>query len=48
MSAEAYLFESIVAPDAFTVPGYPRAVMPTLALEERQVSDLVAFLLTRQ
>jgi cytochrome c1 len=48
MSAEAYLRESIVAPAAFTVPGYPRAVMPTLALDEQQVSDLVAFLLTRQ
>jgi mono/diheme cytochrome c family protein len=48
MSAEVYLRESIVAPDAFTVPGYPRAVMPTLALDEQQVSDLVAFLLTRQ
>jgi mono/diheme cytochrome c family protein len=48
MSAEAYLRESIVTPDAFTVPGYPRAVMPALALDEQQVSDLVAFLLTRQ
>jgi mono/diheme cytochrome c family protein len=48
MSAAAYLRESIVAPDAFTGPGYPRAVMPTLALDERQVSDLVAFLLIRQ
>jgi hypothetical protein len=48
MSAEAYLRESIVTPDAFTAPGYPRAVMPTLALDEEQVGDLMAFLLSRQ
>jgi mono/diheme cytochrome c family protein len=47
-SAEDYLRESIVDPDAFTVPGYSRGIMPRIPLEPRQVDDLVAFLRTRQ
>jgi mono/diheme cytochrome c family protein len=46
MSVEEYLRESIVDPDAFTVPGYPRGLMPKLPLDQQQVDDLVAFLRT--
>jgi ferredoxin len=48
-TAEAYLRESIVAPDAFITPGYPAGQMlPDLGktLSEKQIEDLVAFLLT--
>ena len=46
--AEDYLRESIVDPDAFTAPGYPRGVMPRIALDQQQVDDLVAFLRAQQ
>jgi hypothetical protein len=45
-AAADYLRESIVDPDAFTVPGYPRGVMPRVPLDPQQVDDLVAFLRT--
>ncbi len=49
LSAEEYLYQSIVDPDAYVVPGYPAGTMPPDAQErltEEQIQDLVAFLLT--
>jgi len=49
MSAEEYIYQSIVDPDAYVVPGYPPGLMPPDARErltEEQIQDLVAFLLT--
>ncbi|NPA06564.1 MAG: hydrogenase iron-sulfur subunit [Chloroflexi bacterium] len=49
MTAEEYLYQSIVDPDAYVVPGYPAGLMPPDARErltEEQIQDLVAFLLT--
>ncbi len=49
-SAELYLYESIVAPDAHVVPGFHAGVMPgnfRQRLDDQQLADLVAFLLTR-
>ncbi len=47
-SAEEYLRESIVQPDAFVPPGYRRGLMPRLPLTPQQVADLVAFMLALQ
>lgn len=49
MSAREYLYQSIVEPDAYVVPGYPAGVMPPNyreLLTEEDIQDLVAFLLT--
>lgn len=49
MSAEEYLRESIVAPDAHIVEGYQPGVMPQNYeenLTEREIDNLVAYLLT--
>lgn len=49
MSAEDYLYQSIVDPDAYVVEGFPAGQMiPDLAeiLTEEQIRDLVAFLMT--
>lgn len=49
LSAEAYLRQSIVEPDAYVVPGFPPGQMLSdLAgeLSPQQLDDLVAFLLT--
>ncbi len=49
MTAEAYLRQSLLAPDAYVVPGYPAGQMlPDLdkRLSQEQIEDLVAFLLT--
>ncbi len=49
MSAEEYLYQSIVDPNAYVVPGYPQGVMPPNYrefLSEQDIRDLVAFLLT--
>lgn len=48
-TVEAYLYESIVAPNAYIVPGFTSDVMrPTFAAElsPQVIADLVAFLLT--
>jgi len=48
-SAAVYLRESILAPDAFVVEGFACGIMPMTygdQLNEQQVADLVAFLLT--
>ncbi|MGQ9491595.1 MAG: hydrogenase iron-sulfur subunit [Anaerolineae bacterium] len=49
MTAEAYLRQSLLEPDAYVVPGYPAGQMlPDLdkRLSREQIEDLVAFLLT--
>jgi ferredoxin len=49
LSAEEYLRQSILDPDAYTVDGYPSGLMvPNLGetLTEAQIDDLVAFLMT--
>ena len=44
-SVEEYTMQSIVNPDSYTVPGFPKGVMPSYAsLSAKQVADLVAFL----
>ena len=48
MSAEEYLRESIVDPNAYLVPGFPTDTMPPVwgeRLSEKQVDELVAYLL---
>ena len=48
-SAEEYLHESIVDPDAYVVEGFPSGLMPSnygTQLSEQQVNDLVAYLMT--
>jgi ferredoxin/cytochrome c551/c552 len=49
MSAQEYLLQSIVDPDAYVVEGYPKGQMvrdTAQRLTEEQLQDLVAFLLT--
>jgi cytochrome c2 len=41
-----YAAESIKDPGAYVVPGYPNGVMPKFNLSDKQVGDLVAFLLS--
>lgn len=48
-SAEDYLHESIVAPDAFVVDGFAAGLMNQTygtTLSEQQIADLVAYMLT--
>jgi mono/diheme cytochrome c family protein len=48
-SAEAYLRESIVDPDAYMVEGFGPGIMPSTyatQLSDEQVADLVAYLMT--
>ena len=48
-SAEQYLFESIVQPNAFVVEGFAENVMPSTyntALTDQDMADLIAYLLT--
>ncbi len=47
--AEVYLYESIVQPNAYIVPGFKRDIMPAEygeALTDQELADLVAYLLT--
>ncbi len=49
MTAEAYLHQSIVDPNAYLVEGFPENQMPpnfAETLNQEQIDDLVAFLLT--
>ena len=51
MSAEDYLRQSIVEPNAFVVPGYPAGQMIQnfgQILTEEQINDLIAFLMTME
>lgn len=50
-SAEEYLRESVVEPNAYVVEGFPANVMPTnygSQLTEQQLTDLVAYMLSLQ
>lgn len=49
LSAAEYLHQSIVQPDAYTVPGF-RPVMPSTYgehLTEQEIADIIAYLMTR-
>jgi hypothetical protein len=48
-SADYYLHESLMAPNAFVVPNFPANVMPqnfAQTLSAQQIDDLVAYLKT--
>jgi nitric oxide reductase subunit C len=45
-SAEQYLRQSIVEPDAHVATGFAKGLMPKPTLTDKQVNDLVAYLLT--
>lgn len=48
--AEVYLYESIVNPNAYVVEGFQGNIMPAgygNRLDEQQLADLVAFLMTK-
>ncbi|MEZ4767408.1 MAG: cytochrome c [Caldilineales bacterium] len=49
ISAEAYIRQSILEPDAFIVPGYSpnMGLIHSRLLNDQEVEDLVAFLLTQ-
>ena len=50
LSAEDYLRQSILEPDAYLVEGFPKSVMPksyAKDLEEKDIVSLVAFLISR-
>jgi mono/diheme cytochrome c family protein len=47
--ADIYLYESIVNPSAFVVPGYQDSIMPqnfAELLSKKELADLVAYLMT--
>lgn len=47
MSAEEYLKQSLLEPDAYVVEGFPQGVMPAYTgLSEQELQDLIAFMLT--
>lgn len=49
MTAEQYLLESIVAPDAYIVEGYPPGLMPdglARLLSQQEAADLIAYMMT--
>ena len=45
-SAEQYLRQSIVEPDAYVVKGFAKGLMPKPTLTEQQIGDLIAYMLT--
>jgi cytochrome c len=45
-SAEQYLKQSLAEPDAHLVKGFAKGLMPKPTLTDKQVSDLVAYMLT--
>ncbi len=48
LSAEAYLHQSIIDPEAYVVPGFRPIMYPKYAehFSERDIADLIAFLMT--
>ena len=50
-TAEQYIYESIVAPAAYTVAGFHEGIMPAdygRRLNDQQLADLLAFLMTQK
>lgn len=49
LSAEAYLHQSIIEPEAFVAPGFRPIMYPQYAdhFSEQDIADLIAFLMTR-
>jgi mono/diheme cytochrome c family protein len=48
-SAELYLYESIVEPNAYIVPGFQKDIMPSdigETLTNQELADLIAYLIT--
>ena len=46
LPAEEYLRQSLLEPDAYVVPGYPAGQMLQVPLTDREVDELVAFMLS--
>jgi cytochrome c2 len=50
-SAEKYIHESIVSPNAYTAPGYNKNIMPITfgsQMSKQDLADLIAFLMTQK
>lgn len=50
-SAEVYLYESIVEPNAYVIPGFQKDIMPAEygeTLTDQELADLVAYLLSME
>jgi cytochrome c2 len=45
-SAEQYLRQSLTEPDAFVAKGFTKGLMPKPAINDKQVNDLIAYMLT--
>jgi cytochrome c551/c552 len=45
-SAEQFLRQSLVEPDAVVAKGFQKGLMPKPALTEKQISDLIAYMLS--
>ena len=48
MPAEAYLYESIIHPEAYLVDGYPNSMVPNFGsrISDQELGDIIAYLLT--
>ncbi len=48
MPADAYLYESIIHPDAYLVEGFPNSMVPNLdsRMSDQELADVIAYLLT--
>lgn len=48
MPADAYLYESIIHPEAFLVDGYPNSMVPNFGtrISDQELGDIIAYLLT--
>lgn len=48
MPAAAYLYESIVHPEAYLVDGYPNSMVPNFGsrISDQELGDIIAYLLT--
>jgi len=48
MPADAYLYESIIHPEAYLVDGYPNSMVPNFGsrVSDQELGDIIAYLLT--
>ncbi len=48
MPADAYIYESIIHPEAFLVDGYPNSMVPNFGsrMSDQELGDIMAYLLT--